>query len=158
MKIGVISDTHGELALTQRALEAFDRLQVVLTIHCGDVGPGVVHLLAGRRVHLVAGNTDDLDALRGAITQSDHTLHDGLGTLEIEGCRVAFLHGHDVWLLHHTIHSGHWDLVCHGHTHAFSTSREGSTTVVNPGALSRAAFPSVAVVDLPSIDVTEIPL
>jgi uncharacterized protein len=158
MKIGVISDTHGELALTQRALDVLDRFQVALTIHCGDIGPAVVNLLSGRQVHFVAGNTDDPDALRGAITQSNHTLHDGLGTLEIDGCRVAFLHGHDVWLLHQTIHCGHWDLVCHGHTHAFSTGREGATTVVNPGALARTDFPSIAVVDLPSMEVTEIPL
>jgi hypothetical protein len=118
----------------------------------------VVPLLSGRQVHLVAGNTDDLDSLRAAIIKPEHTLHDQLGTLEIEGCRVAFLHGHDVKLLRHTIHSGDWDLVCHGHTHAFSSSREGSTLVLNPGAVSRTSSPSMAVVELPSLKVTEIPL
>jgi predicted phosphodiesterase len=68
------------------------------------------------------------------------------------------LHGHDVKLLRHTIHSGHWDLVCHGHTHVFSSRREGSTLVLNPGAVSRTSFPSVAVVELPSMEVTELPL
>ena len=115
-------------------------------------------MLNGRRFHFVAGNMDDPDALREAITEPEHTFHDQFGTLEIEGCRVAFLHGHDVKLLHHTIHSGHWDLVCHGHTHAFSSSREGPTLVLNPGALSRTRCPSLAVVELPSLEVTEIPL
>jgi len=158
MKIGVISDTHGEIVPTQQALDILDRLQVGLTIHCGDIGPAVVHLLKGRQVHFVLGNVDDPDVLREAITEAKHTLHDQLGTLEIEGRRVAFLHGHDVRLLHHEIHSGCWDLVCHGHTHVFSSGRTGSTLVVNPGALSRTTSPSLAVVELPSMEVTEIPL
>jgi len=158
MKIGVISDTHGEVDLTRRALDILDAFHVDLTLHCGDVGFEVVSLLSGRQVHFVAGNMDDPDELRAAIVEPAHTLHDQLGTLEIEGCRVAFLHGHDVKLLHHTIHSGHWDLVCHGHTHAFSNRREGSTLVLNPGALSRTRSPSIAVVELPSTKVTKIPL
>jgi uncharacterized protein len=158
MKIGVISDTHGEVRVTQQALDVLDAIHVDLTLHCGDVGSEVVPLLSGRRVHFVTGNMDDLDSLREAIVEPEHTLHGQLGTLEIEGRRVAFLHGHDVKLLHHTIHSGHWDLVCHGHTHVFSSSCEGSTLVLNPGALSRTNSPSMAVVELPSMKVTEIPL
>jgi uncharacterized protein len=61
-------------------------------------------------------------------------------------------------LLHHSVHSGEWDLVCHGHTHVFSSSREGRTLVLNPGALSRTRWPSLAAVELPSLDATQIPL
>ena len=68
---------------------------------------------------------DDPEQLREAITEPEHTLHQQLGTLEIEGRRLAFLHGHDVKLLRHTIHSGHYDLVCHGHTHNFSSRFRG---------------------------------
>jgi uncharacterized protein len=158
MKIGVISDTHGEVQLTRQALNILDAFQVELILHCGDVGTDVVSLFSGRQVHFVAGNTDNLDDMREAIVEPQHTFHDQLGTLELEGCRIAFLHGHDVTLLHHTIRSGNWDLVCCGHTHASSNHREGSTFVLNPGALSRTRTPSLAVVELPSMNVTEIPL
>jgi putative phosphoesterase len=158
MKIGVISDTHGEVGPVQRAIRILRDLHISLTIHCGDVGPGVVPLLKGLQTHFVHGNVDDPDRLRKVITDPDHTLHEHVGTLEIEGRRVAFLHGDDVKLLRHTIHSGHWDLVCHGHTHVFSRSFEGRTLVLNPGALSRTSHPSLAVVDLTSLEVTEIPL
>ena len=57
-----------------------------------------------------------------------------------------------------TIHSGHWHLVCHGHSHVFSHDFEDRTLVLNPGALVRTRRPSVAVVDLPAMEVTEIPL
>jgi uncharacterized protein len=115
-------------------------------------------LLRGRRFHFVSGNMDYSDPPDAASADPEHTFHDQLGTLEIEGCRVAFLHGHDVRLLHHTVHSGQWDLVCYGHTHAFSSYREGRTAVLNPGALSRSLCPSLAVVELPSLEVTQIPL
>jgi uncharacterized protein len=158
MMIGVISDTHGDVPMTRHAIDVLDTFRVNLILHCGDVGSRVLPLFAGRKVHLVGGNTDDPDSLRAAIVDPAHTFHDQMGELEIEGCRVAFLHGHDVKLLRHTIQSGRWELVCHGHTHVSSRSREGSTLVLNPGAVSRTSFPSVAVVELPSINVTEIPL
>ncbi|MCE5266652.1 MAG: YfcE family phosphodiesterase [Planctomycetaceae bacterium] len=158
MKIGVLSDTHGEVGATRQALEILDRLHVDLTIHCGDVGIEVIPLFHGRPAHFVHGNMDEPVLLREAITEPQHVLHDELGSLEVEGRRIAFLHGNDVQLLHHTIHSGHWDLVCHGHTHTFASSRHRQTVVLNPGALSRTNWPSVAVVDLPSLEVKGIPL
>ena len=108
--------------------------------------------------HFVVGNMDACDPFSGEITDPRHTLHDQRGELEIEGCRVAFMHGHDVKLLRHTIQSGQWDLLCYGHTHAFSASREGRTLVLNPGALSRTRSPSMAVVELPSMEVQQISL
>ena len=158
MKIGVLSDTHGEVSAVEQAIRILHSLDVSLIIHCGDVGTEVVPLLNGIRTHFVHGNMDAPEQLRGAITDPQHTFHEQLGNLEIAGRRVAFLHGHDVKLLHHTIHSGHWDLVCHGHTHAFSSGFEGRTLVLNPGAVARSKRPSLAVVDLPSMEVTEIPL
>jgi uncharacterized protein len=158
MKIGVLSDTHGEIALIGRAILIFQNLNIHLIVHCGDVGNDIVPLLKGLRAHFVDGNIDNADQLRESITDPGHTFHNHLGTLELEGRKVAFLHGHDIKLLRHTIHSGHWDLVCYGHSHTFSKSQQGQTLVLNPGALARTNRPTLAVVDLPSLEVTEIPL
>jgi len=158
MKIGVISDTHGDIRATLQAVRILHSFHTTEIIHCGDVGLDIVPYLKDLQTHFVSGNMDDSDLLRKALKGSEHTFHDQFGTLEIEGLRVAFLHGHDVKLLHQTIHSGQWDLVCHGHTHSFSRSVEGRTVVLNPGALSHTIRPSLAVVDLPSLEVTEIPL
>jgi uncharacterized protein len=158
MKIGVLSDTHGERGTVLRAIRILQGQQVGLAIHCGDVGEEVVPLLNGLATHFVPGNMDEVEQLRETITDPKHTLHGQLGTLEIEGRRLAFLHGHDVKLLRHTIRSGHYDLVCHGHTHAFSSRFEGRTLVLNPGALGRTFRPSLAVVDLESLEVVEIAL
>ena len=158
MKIGVLSDTHGDISAVQQAIRILQGQHVGLTIHCGDIGPNIVSSFRGLPTHFVMGNVDDLGPLREVMSDAAHTLHEQLGTLEIEGRRVAFLHGDDVQQLRHVIHSGQWDLVCHGHTHVFSSGFEGRTLVLNPGALARTKRPSLAVVDLPSLEVTEIPL
>lgn len=158
MKIGVLSDSHGEVLAVERALGILQDLGVSVAIHCGDIGAEVVPLLKGMQIHFVDGNMDDDEQLREIMTEPEHTYHEQLGTLEIEGRRVAFLHGHDVKLLRHTIHSGHYDLVCHGHTHTFVSGFEGETLVLNPGALGRTSRPTMAVVDFPTMGVTEIPL
>ena len=158
MKIGVISDTHGDVRAASKAIDILDRLQVSLTIHCGDVGLETMSAFDGRPMHFVCGNMDEPARLREAIVRPEHKFHERLGALKLEGCSVALLHGHDVKLLYHAIHSGHWDLVCRGHTHEFSRTREGRTLVLNPGAISRSDHPSLAVVELPSLEVTEIPL
>lgn len=155
-KIGVISDTHGNVLAVQQAIRILDGFDIDLTIHCGDVGAEVVSLFGERRVHFVRGNMDDVNELREVMREPQFTFHGEFGELEVEGCRVAFLHGHDIALLHHTIHSGHWDLVCHGHTHAFSNLHNGRTRVLNPGALSRTSRPSIALVTLPSLEVAQI--
>jgi uncharacterized protein len=158
MRVGIISDTHGEVDSTNNALRVLDSLGVSVILHCGDVGVEIVPLLRGRWTHFVAGNTDNPEGLREAITAPEHTYHSPLGSLEIEGCRIAFLHGDDAQLLHHTIHSGDFDLVCHGHTHAFASSRQRKTLSLNPGAVARTNRPSLAVVEIPSLDVTHVPL
>ena len=158
MKIGVLSDTHDEVRAAQRALKTLDGLGVDLIIHCGDVGQNVVPLFNGLTAHFVRGNMDDPQMFGNLIDDPGHTFHDQIGSLEMEGCRVAFLHGDDVKLLRHTVHSGHFDLVCHGHTHTFTMAKEGNTLVLNPGAVSRSSQPSLAVVELPSLEVRQIPL
>ena len=158
MKIGVLSDTHDEVHAAQRALKTLDGLGVDLIIHCGDVGQNVVPLFNGLKAHFVRGNMDDPETFGKLIDDPGHTFHDEIGSLEVEGRRIAFLHGNDVKLLHHTVHCGHFDLVCHGHTHAFAMANQGSTLVLNPGAVSRSSQPSLAVVELPSLEVRQIPL
>lgn len=152
MRIGILSDTHGHLPRTRLAVERLASLEVDLVLHCGDIGsPAVIGLLASWPTHLVFGNADDPQPLREAIAQAGQTYHERLGRLELQGKRIAFLHGDDHRLLRETIDSGHWDLVCCGHTHLAGIAERNHTLVVNPGALYRTARPSVAVVDLPSL-------
>lgn len=144
MRIGVISDTHGHLANTQEAARLLAPHSPELVIHCGDVGnPRIIPSLSHWPVHYVLGNVDDDEApLRGMIEES-----------EIAGCRIAFLHSDDQALFRRTIDSGAWRLVCYGHTHKAEQHWDGPTLVLNPGAVYRASPHSIAVVELPSLNV-----
>ena len=96
MKIGVLSDTHGNVQGIQQAINTLNQLGVSLLIHCGDIGTETIPAFRGMHAHFVPGNIDDPKQLRQIIIDPQHTLHDPIGVLEIEGRRVAFLHGHDV--------------------------------------------------------------
>ena len=153
MRLGVVSDTHGHLRNAQAAVERLETLQVDVVLHCGDIGStGVVPLFAAWPTHFVFGNVDqDEDELRYAIRSVGLTCHDEFGRLELEGIRIAVLHGDDFTALADAIESQEFDLVCHGHTHKRRLEHVGQTLVLNPGALYRASPHSLATVDLPSL-------
>lgn len=160
MLLGVISDTHGHLENTRRAAEMLQSLGVERVIHCGDIGsPAIVSLLAQWPVDYVLGNVDrDEKALRRAIEEAGQQFHGRFGSRTLEGRRIAFLHSDDEKLFRQTIAGGQWDLVCYGHTHKARLHQEGETLVLNPGALYRAARHTLAVVDLPELDVNHVTL
>ncbi len=159
-RIGIISDTHGQVEYTRSAVRMLESLTPELLIHCGDIGAAeIVRMLKPWPTHYVFGNVDaDEVMLRRAIEACGHTCHDRFGSLEVEGIRIAFLHGDDGSLLERTITSGDWDLVCHGHTHRRREERLGKTLVLNPGAIYRASPHSFAIVDLPTLEVTSVTL
>lgn len=160
MLIGVVSDTHGQTTFAREAVRMLEGFDIAQVIHCGDIGsPAIIELFAQWPTHYVLGNVDyDADGLQHEIEAVGHTYHGRFGHLELAGKQIAFLHGDDSQLFRQTVTGGRYDLVCHGHTHVLRHLREGSTIILNPGALYRANPHSFAIVDLPSIDVQHIRL
>lgn len=160
MLIGIVSDTHGHVEYTRAAVRRLEQLAVELVLHCGDIGSAaIIPLFAPWPTHFVFGNVDfNEDELRDAIAAAGQTCHERFGSLTVAGTRVAFLHSDDRELFFDTTRGGEWDLVCYGHTHAAESHFEGSTLVLNPGALYRATPHSIATVDLPRRLVTHIPV
>ena len=154
MLIGVISDSHGQVEFTKAGLREFEKAGTERVLHCGDIGTAdIVSLFTDWPTHFVFGNIDrDREGLRAAIDAAGQTCHDEFGSVRWDGRDIAFLHGDDDWLLHDTIASGRWDLVCHGHTHVPKHESCGRTLVLNPGAVYRAKPHTVAVVELPSME------
>ncbi len=160
MRIGVVSDTHGQIAFTRQAISMLESCEVEQVIHCGDIGSvEIVRQFAAWPTHFVFGNVDDnREELRQAMAGARYVCHERCGKLELGGRRIAFLHGDDMRLLNELVASEDYDLVCHGHTHVARHQMHGPTHVLNPGALYRAAFHSLALVELPELDVTLIKL
>lgn len=138
MRIGLISDTHGNVDRTRQAAERFRAAGVATILHAGDVGSDAVldELRAlGVPIHVVAGNCDyGLPLPRFA-------------EVDLEGKRFALAHGHDEAMLRHAMREGGYDYVVTGHTHEPRDERIGATRVINPGAVHRAAPPSIAMLD-----------
>ncbi len=160
MLLGVVSDTHGHVANTQRAIRMLASLEVDQVLHCGDIGSvTIVELFSAWPTHFVFGNVDDdRRALNQALRACGQHGYDRFGSLELAGRRIAWLHGDDVPRLRETTTSGQFDLVCYGHTHHPEQHHEGRTLVLNPGALYRAQPHTLAVVQLPELEVTHVPL
>ena len=159
MKIGVISDTHGDVHSAREAVRIFQCLQVHQVLHCGDIGsPEIVDLFSDWPTHFVYGNVDSPAFLGDAIRQAGQICHDHFGSIELDGRKIALLHGNDTGLLEKSAKSGKWHVICHGHTHMAHHSTVGETLVLNPGAIARTVYPSVAMVDLESLEVTPIRL
>jgi putative phosphoesterase len=158
MLIGIVSDTHGHTEFARAAVRVLESLEVDQVIHCGDIGSvDVVELFGGWPAHFVLGNVDSNPrAWQSAIEGASQTFHGRFGSLEIQGKRIAFLHGDDARLLAQTIAGGQYDLVCYGHTHLAEQHREGPTLVVNPGALYRAERHTIAIARLPELEVTHV--
>lgn len=155
LRLGVVSDTHGHTEFAMSAVRMLQSLGVNIVFHCGDIGtPEIVRLFRHWPTHFVFGNVDDPRLLRPAIEAEGQTCHEHLGTLELAGRRIAFLHSDDVAAFDHAKHSGLYDLVCYGHTHKAEQHFEGSTLVLNPGALYRAQPHSFAIVELPELKAT----
>lgn len=160
MRVGVVSDTHGHVDFTRRAVRMLESLEVKRVLHCGDIGsPAVIELFEPWPTDFVFGNCDiDHRALRAAIMRSGLTCHGEFGDLRIEGIRLALVHSHDRRLFSAAIGSGRYHTICFGHSHVASIERRGETLLVNPGAIYRAEPHSIALLELPQNTATIVKL
>jgi putative phosphoesterase len=134
MKLGLVSDTHDNVALARVAASFFRESGCERTIHLGDV-----------TTPLVLAPFDDPVVLRG--NNDPPSLGVVEWTEDVAGVRVGAHHGHLSW------RGGEVDLLLHGHSHRMRNEMVGRTRVVNPGALHRAPMKTVAIVELPAMDV-----
>jgi putative phosphoesterase len=156
MKIGLISDTHGQRARTAQAIRLLQAADVQAVLHAGDVGDaeilaqlGAAFGLQGLPVHAVAGNVDGWDDAITRFPASEGVrMHVTSADLELGGQRVFMTHGHHHQLLEQAIAAGRHNYVIHGHTHVRRDEQVGPTRVINPGAVQRSPEPGVAVLDL----------
>ena len=160
MKLGIVSDTHGHVENTRRAVRLLESLRVDRVLHCGDVGSNeVVELFAPWQTDFVVGNCDHHpDRLAAAIAEAGQTCHGRFGELHLDGKRIALLHADDRAKFLEVTENDEWDVVCYGHTHVAAIDRRGRTLIVNPGALYRANPHSLAVVDLSDLEASIITL
>ncbi|HEY7308530.1 MAG TPA: metallophosphoesterase family protein [Gemmataceae bacterium] len=158
MRIGIVSDTHGNRLMVNLALAELRQRGIATVLHCGDIDDvETVALFRGFTMHFVFGNCDlDKEELRAAMIDIGATLHDHFGSVELEGVKLAFLHGDDQRMLRDVERSGYYDFLFYGHTHQAEEHRSGPTRIINPGALHRARPKTFVVLDLNSREVESV--
>ncbi len=167
MKIGILSDTHGDERRTRQAALAFVLHGVECVIHCGDIGSEAVLVelaehLGGAHipVHAVFGNMDRsyAELLQQFPGGTGLHLAGRAAELVLDGKSVGVLHGDDADLLEEWVGSGRYDYIFCGHTHQARDEQVGRTRLINPGALHRVFVPTVAILDTRSNEVSFIRL
>ncbi len=151
MKVCVVSDSHDRAEPLAQAVRDAMAQGAEAVIHCGDlIGAQSLKpaLALGLPVHLIHGNNmGDPQALHRLAADSDGRLHyHGVDArIELGGRRIFVVHYDDYGYA--MACTGHWDLVCCGHSHRAEvrqvpgvTSR--STWLVNPGTVAGLAAPS----------------
>jgi len=151
MRIAILSDTHSRYATIEAALQAIEPHRVELILHCGDIEDSEAVWLFPPNTHFVFGNCDHERAgIRQAVHGVGATLYEPFGQMEVEGVKIAWLHGDDKRLMQQVEQSGEFDFLFYGHTHVADERQSGKTRVINPGALHRARVKTLVVLDVES--------
>ena len=133
MRIGIVSDSHGNTDVFEDMLAVPGAAEAELWLHAGDFAPDadVLEEMSGRRVARVLGNCDFfVDGVH------DETV------VEVAGHRIFLTHGHlfnvrfDTAILAAAARETGADIAVYGHTH-IALEEYGDVTVLNPGSIAR---------------------
>ncbi len=138
MLIGLISDTHDNLPMIEKAVKRLNDENVELVLHAGDyVSPFVIPKFKALNCTLIGvfGNNDgDHELLRKRFSETINCEVRGrFAEIDIEGFKIALLHGDETELLKALMSHGNFDAIVHGHSHANIAQRNEKSLVVNPG-------------------------
>ena len=138
MRIGILSDTHDNLPMVDRAVAMLNGLSPDLVLHAGDfVAPFVVPRLAALACPCIGvfGNNDgDRALLASKARESGRVEIRGSFTVrQADGRSIALLHGEDPGTLDEIAAAGIFDVVVHGHSHRPSVVERAGTLLLNPG-------------------------
>lgn len=162
MLLGLISDTHDQLARTRLAVAKLREAGASALIHCGDLTtPAIIEVCSFLPLWFVFGNNDDDMGphLRQSASDCGAICLGQKGLITLGGRTLGITHGHmrnDV----NELLSQQPDFLFTGHSHIPHDAMAGKTRRINPGALHRAEKYTVATLDLDSgllttIEVTE---
>jgi putative phosphoesterase len=158
MKIGILSDTHGNLPATVQAARLLEKAGAAAVFHCGDIGGyDVLSELAAVfqpcevPVYAVLGNIDIYSSdWKFFPSNVGVQLLGRYGEVEFAGRRIALLHSDDRLRYHQATDGGAFDLVFSGHTHEVHDFMVRQTRCINPGTAGRGAPGTCASLDLES--------
>jgi hypothetical protein len=138
MLVGLISDTHDNLPMIEKAVERLNKENVELILHAGDyIAPFTVprfQKLKARLIGVFGNNDGDRELLKKRFSENERLeLRGNFAKIDVDGLKICLLHGDERELLDTVIESQNFDFVVHGHTHEAEVYRNDRTLIVNPG-------------------------
>jgi len=156
----MMSDTHDNLPMIDKAVRRLVDEKVELVLHAGDyVAPFVVpHFKAfkGKFIGVFGNNDGDHEFLKRRFAEFDLEIRGIFAEVNVDDLRIALLHGGELGgapgpseLLKSLLSTKCYDVIVHGHVHEAKAYRKGKTLIVNPGEVCGylTGKPSVAVLD-----------
>jgi putative phosphoesterase len=154
MKIGILADTHNELARTARAVAMLMDAGAEILVHCGDISePEMIPVVSVLPTYFTFGNhdADMVPHLERAIAECGGISLGWGDEITLAGKRIAVAHGH-MHLDIRRLLALRPDYLLSGHLH-FSYDRvQDGVRRICPGALHRADEYTVATLDVRSGD------
>lgn len=154
MLIGLISDTHDNLPIVEKAVKRLNEEKVELVLHAGDyVAPFVIPKFKALNCRLIGifGNNDGDHELLGKrfSETSNCEVRGRFAEVDVYGFKIALLHGDETELLNALVNHSNFDAVIHGHSHVQVSRKNGKTLVVNPGEVCGylTGKPTIALLD-----------
>ena len=134
MKIGIISDTHENMPKIKAAVELFNREEMEVVLHAGDIiSPITAKEFSALQAPLIGvfGNNDGDKLFLTERFKMIGTIHSKRYEGEFGGKKFLLIHEPD--MLDALTKSNVYDVIVYGHTHRSEITRRGKTLVINPG-------------------------
>jgi putative phosphoesterase len=138
MLIGIISDTHDNLPMVEKAVNRLNQEKVNLVLHAGDyVAPFVIPKFKALNAKLIGvfGNNDgDHELLKKRFSETNNCeVRERFALIDAEGFKIALLHGDETQLLDALTTCASLNAIVHGHAHTTRTESKGNVLIINPG-------------------------
>lgn len=155
MKVGILSDTHGQIDLALAAAREFIFRGTEAVLHCGDIGSDMVLTEMAAMfepldipLYAVLGNCDLAEDWAYYPENIGVEVLGRFGEVELAGRKIALLHSDDEDTFEAVASADQYDYLCSGHSHVRHDKKNKRTRLINPGSAGRGMHPSCAVLNL----------
>jgi len=136
MLVGVVSDTHNNIKNIENIINIFNKEEVDLVVHTGDISKAeTLRLFSNLNCTMtgVFGNNDRIEeGLKEVCRECNFSFQEPPLSLLLEGKKIAVFHDPDLVESYIEEHAD-VQLILHGHTHRYREETLNDIIFFNPG-------------------------
>lgn len=136
MLVGVVSDTHNNIKNIKNIINIFNKEEVNLVIHTGDISKAeTLRLFSDLNCSMmgVFGNNDRTEeGLKEVCYEYDFNFQEPPLSLFLEGKKIAIFHEPEL-IGNYIKENTDVQLIIHGHTHRHREETQNNIKIFNPG-------------------------